>query len=219
MAAQIPDHRETDRPDMKPDKKKWVHGEVRRKQIFDEAILLIGQRGYRGLTLQELAQRCELSNPGLLHHFPSKVALLIAMLLERDRRDNEALRSAGLNYRDREPGDIPLTDIYRMLREIVVRDSERPELVRLYCVLRAESLNDDHPARQFFLDRAADTNDALTNMLKPHFTDAEAGSIARQLIALHGGLSEQWLREERGFDLVAEWDHGAAALLRMPPHG
>ena len=40
---------------MKPDKKKWVHGEVRRQQIFDEAIDIIGQRGYRGFTLQELS--------------------------------------------------------------------------------------------------------------------------------------------------------------------
>lgn len=200
---------------MKPAKKKWVHGEVRRQQIFDEAIEIIGQRGYRGFSLQELAQRCGLSNAGLLHHFPSKDQLLIALLNERDRRDYAALEEAGLHYRDKDPTQIPLESLYQMLREVVVRDSNRPEIVRLYAVLRAESLDEDHPAEPFFVARAQRTLDELTRMLTPHCADPKA--TARQLIGFHGGLEEQWLREKRGFDLVAEWDRGAAMLLGLSP--
>jgi AcrR family transcriptional regulator len=195
----------------KPEKKKWVHGEVRRQQIFDEAIDIIGQRGYRGFTLQELAQRCGLSNAGLLHHFPSKDQLLIGLLHERDRRDYEALDAAGLNFRGTIALPIPFADLFKALREVVVRDAQRPEIVRLYTVLRAESLDEDHPARDFFLARAKRAFDDLARMLASHVADP--GATARQLIALHGGLEEQWLREDQGFDLVAEWERGALILL------
>ena len=196
---------------VKPDKKKWVHGEVRRQQIFDEAIDIIGQRGYRGFTLQELAQRCGLSNAGLLHHFPSKDQLLIGLLHERDRRDYAALDAAGLYFREAVDLPIPFDDLLLALREVVVRDSQRPEIVRLYTVLRAESLDEDHPAREFFLARAQRAFDDLARMLVSHVGDPR--STARQLIAFHGGLEEQWLREGLGFDLVAEWERGARILL------
>jgi AcrR family transcriptional regulator len=196
---------------MKPDKKKWVHGEVRRQQIFDEAIDIIGQRGYRGFTLQELAQRCGLSNAGLLHHFPSKDQLLIGLLHERDRRDYAALDEAGLDFRETMNFPIPFDDLFKALREVVLRDSKRPEIVRLYTVLRAESLDEDHPAREFFLVRAKRAFEDLARMLVSHVSDPRA--TARQLIALHGGLEEQWLREGLGFDLVEEWERGARILL------
>ena len=67
--------------------------EVRREQILDEAIRIIGQRGYYGFTVQELAQRCGLTNGGLLYHFGSKEQLLIAVLEERNRRNAEIVTS------------------------------------------------------------------------------------------------------------------------------
>jgi AcrR family transcriptional regulator len=186
---------------------------VRRQQIFDAAIEIIGQRGYRGFTLQELAQSCGLSNAGLLHHFPSKVQLLIALLNERDRSDYAALADAGIHYRDQDPTKVALADLYRMLREVVIRDSRRPEIVRLYCVLRAESLDEDHPAQAFFRDRSIRALDDLVRMLGPHVKNPLA--TARQLIGFHGGLEEQWLRENCGFDLVEQWDLCASILLGL----
>lgn len=201
--------------EIKADKKKWVHGEVRRKQIFEEAIHLIGQRGYQGFSLQELAQRCELSIPGLLHHFPSKDQLLIALLQELDRRYDVALEVAGLNYgpvyRARSSTPILLDAVYQILHKVVERDSTHPEIVRFYTVLRTESLNENSPAQLFFRDRSVRSHDALTGLLEPHVP--EPLSTARQLIALHAGLEEQWLREDCGFDLVAEWDMSLSALL------
>src|ERR1700741_5612700 len=71
--------------------------ENRRAQILDEAIRLIGERGYNRFTIQELAQRCQLSNPGLLHYFGSKEDLLVALLEDRDRRAAEVVAGvAGL---------------------------------------------------------------------------------------------------------------------------
>ncbi|MFF4763190.1 hypothetical protein [Streptomyces sp. NPDC001292] len=41
----------------------------------------------------------------------------------------------------------------------------------------------------------------------------EPRSTARQLLAVMGGLEEQWLREPGGVDLVAEWDRAVARLV------
>jgi AcrR family transcriptional regulator len=57
------------------------------RRAADQAIRIIGQRGYAGFGIQELAQRCQLTNAGLLYHFGSKDRLLIALLEDRDRRD------------------------------------------------------------------------------------------------------------------------------------
>lgn len=59
----------------------------RRLAILDEAIQIIGEQGYRGSSINDLAKRCGLTTAGLLHHFGSKDGLLIALLEERDRRD------------------------------------------------------------------------------------------------------------------------------------
>jgi len=55
---------------------------LRREQILDETIRILGEQGYHGFTIQELAKRCGLSNAGLLYYFGSKDLLLIAVLDE-----------------------------------------------------------------------------------------------------------------------------------------
>jgi AcrR family transcriptional regulator len=51
-----------------------------REAILDAAEMVVGERGAAHLTLDAVAQRAEVSKGGLLYHFPSKEALLQAML-------------------------------------------------------------------------------------------------------------------------------------------
>lgn len=186
--------------------------EVRREKILDEAIRIIGQRGYHGFSIQELAQRCQLTNAGLLYHFGSKDQLLIALLQDRDRRDAVAVTSVvGLAGHHDAHGSIALDTVLELLRAIVQRNSEQPELVRLYTVLGAEALNEGHPARDYFTNREAATLEVFTRMIAAHVEQPQ--STARQLLALMGGLEAQWLRAGQTFDLVAEWDLGVAKLF------
>jgi AcrR family transcriptional regulator len=189
--------------------------EVRREQIVDEAIRVIGQRGYHGFTLQELAQRCGLTNGGVLYHFGSKEGLLIAVLEERDRREGEIIpASVELPSRSAAHSDISLNTVLQVLRMIMARVSTQPELVRLYAVLQSEALDPAHPAHEYFLRREAMVLDVFTRVLAPHF--AQPHSIARQIHALMDGLSLQWLREKQAFDMTIEWDRAAARLLPVP---
>src|SRR4051794_13431713 len=65
----------------------YAKGRAKRQDILDQATALFGEAGYRGTSLREIAARCGLSHPGLLHHFPTKESLLLAVLEHRDAED------------------------------------------------------------------------------------------------------------------------------------
>ena len=64
-----------------------VRSEERRAEIVRAALEVIAERGYRGASLAAVAERVGLTQQGLLHHFPTKEALLVAVLKERDQWD------------------------------------------------------------------------------------------------------------------------------------
>src|ERR1700761_5543659 len=118
-----------------------IDSELRREQILEQAVRIVSQRGYYGFGIQELAKECGLTNGGLLYYFGTKEGLLIALLEDRDRRDAEAI-SAAAGLSDHSPKKkLPLNEVLKIFRSIVKRNSEQPELLRLYAVLRAEALN------------------------------------------------------------------------------
>ena len=71
----------------------------RRQLIIEAAIPINGQRGYYGFSIKSLAVACALTVPGVLHHFGSKEAILMAVLDYRERREFEAVWQ-GLPFRD-----------------------------------------------------------------------------------------------------------------------
>lgn len=169
---------------------------------MEEAARLIGERGYYGFGLRELGQRCGLGNAGLLHHFGSKEGLLIALLADRDLRDRECIGLSRLE--EKSSGALTLKDLRGLLHAAAVRNCAQPELIRLYAILQAEALNEDHPAFEFFLSREAGIVDGLTRQLIGHVPNPS--STARQLLAAMLGLEHQWLRSGQRFELVTEWN-------------
>ncbi|WP_295637004.1 TetR/AcrR family transcriptional regulator [Novosphingobium sp.] len=185
-----------------------MHKDDRRSAIIVEAIRIIGERGYQACSINELAKRCGLTTAGLLHHFGSKEGVLIALLKERDRRDADAISGRLGLHRDQ---DLSREQVLTMLHAIVRQNAGQPHLVRLYAILRAEALVENHPAGAFFLERERATFGLFAAVIEPHVADASA--TARQLQAAMQGLEVQWLRENCAFDLVAEWDKVADKLL------
>ena len=72
-----------------------VRSEERRAEIVRAALEVIAERGYRGASLAAVAERVGLTQQGLLHYFPTKDALLVAVLEERDQWDADADPAAG----------------------------------------------------------------------------------------------------------------------------
>jgi AcrR family transcriptional regulator len=190
-----------------------MQGADRRAQLLAAATALISERGYWGLSLNDVATACGLTLPGLLHHFGSKSALLVAVLDHRDELDIQALsQGLGLDTNLGEADDwgtlgIGLADVCDAL---VDRNANQREIVRLYTVLEAESLTPDHPAQGYFAERQRRVLLGLSQLV-PEGENRE--HVARNVLALLDGLQIQWLREEH-LDLREAW----RAIARQVPH-
>jgi AcrR family transcriptional regulator len=186
--------------------------EERREHILDAAIRIIGQRGYYGFTVQELAQQCGLSNAGLLYHFGSKDELLVALVNRLERSEAEIMAPlVALAAQAAGRGGTSGEALWNLLHTMMARGSVHAELGRLYTVLLAESLDKAHPAYESFRARETTVLDLFTKLAAPYVPEPRA--TARQLLALMEGLAAQWLRADQAFDLLAEWDRAIAVLL------
>ena len=183
----------------------------RRQLIIEAAIPIIGRSGYYGFSIRMLAEACGLSVPGVLHHFGAKEAILLAVLDYRERRDFEAVWQ-GLPFRDPEQlAALSLTEVKRLLRETVLRNSQQADILRLVNVLRTEALYPQHPAYAFFRDRNARSLATVTRMFAGKVPNPHA--TATQLLSLMLGLETLWLGSPDLIDMIAEWDDGIEKLL------
>ena len=184
---------------------------VRRNRILAQAIGLIGERGYYGFTIQELGRRSGLSNPGLLHYFPSKHAVMLAVLQDLEA-DETGFMTPLVESATHEPeGDAAKAAVLNLLRTIVARAVAKPDICRLLAELQSESLDPAHPVHDWWLRRERLEQGFFTRLLEP-YVDAPH-LVARQLRAMMDGLWLQWLRADCGFDVVAAWDHALARHL------
>ncbi len=186
----------------------------RRRQIMEVTTRLIAERGFWGLSMQDVADGCGLTVPGLLHHVGSKDGLLVAVLDHRDAEDARSLAGElGLDEQQL-TGDRPRlhgVDLRRMCAALVRRNAAQPEIVRLFAVLEAESLTPSHPAHGYFVARQDQILAVLTELAEG-LTDRPR-SLARQIVAMMDGLQILWLRAPGSTDLVAEWESAAEILF------
>lgn len=197
----------------KPKRRQRDDPAVRRAQILDEAIRIIGERGYYGFAVQDLAQRCGLTTGGLLYHYGSKECLFLAVLSEYERRMAAALWD---KFDGEVAGDFQTQPISRDLalrgfRAILEQSISQRQLMHLDVVLRAEALAPDHPGHDFFRQREDMILRNFAMMVRGQCADPWA--TARQIYCLMAGLSHQWLWADFAFDIFAEWDRVIALIL------
>jgi AcrR family transcriptional regulator len=184
---------------------------LRHAQILQAAIELIGERGYYGFTVQDLAERCDLSKAGILYYYPSKDAVLIGVLSELERREGQAIGPL-LDAAELSQDDLHArADVLAVLRAMVARASEQPQLCRLLTELMAESLNPSHPAHDWWRARDVALIEFLVKMIERFV--ARPHARARQLIAMMDGLCAHWLHAQGDFDYLTEWENALALLL------
>ncbi|WP_282085473.1 TetR/AcrR family transcriptional regulator [Streptomyces tendae] len=200
--------RPTRRPKAGPRTPRSPEALRRQQEILSIATDTFAARGYNNASLAEIADRAGLTQAGVLHYFRSKSLLLTSVLELRDEQDIEQLgteRPHGLAF-------------LRHLVDTARRNAEREGIVRLYAVLSAESVTDEHPAQAYFRDRytglRAFVTDALTEACGLAEADADrAGHAANAVIAVMDGLQVQWLLDPGAVEMAASTDLVIRSLL------
>jgi AcrR family transcriptional regulator len=187
-------------------------GRERRERIVADATALFASEGYGDTSLRDIADRVGVSKSALLHHFPSKEALLGEVLTERDRRVDARL--AG------QPGTRSADHLRSLPSGAAENAAREPGLIELYAVLSGEAAPSDHPAHAYFTNRFTRAIDSFRELLRAAQKDGDLPSHrdpefeAVWLIALWDGLQYQWLYD-RSHDVAA---HLRAHLSDLLPH-
>jgi len=176
----------------------YAKGRERREAILRAANELFAAQGFHGTSLASIATKVGLSEPGLLHHFPSKEHLLLEVLRYREDQGLEHVAHAleeHHGYAD-------------ALLELCAANAQTPGLVRLFTVLAAEGVDDDHPAHELFRERYRDLRRLVASRFATEqregriAADLDPDSVAPQVLALFDGLQLQWLLDPDEVDMV-----------------
>ena len=186
-------------------------GERSKETILEAALPLFARQGYRGASLASIASAAGLTQPGLLHHFPSKEELLLGLLDWRDRDDGKRLSGLpdgdGLAYLER-------------LEDLVAHNMTAPELVALFTTLVGEGTSPEHPAHDYFVERYRRIRARAIRSLREGQLagevrdDADLEVIVPLLFAVMDGLQIQWLLRDPGLDMAAALAAHLATQLR-----
>ncbi|MFF9812392.1 TetR/AcrR family transcriptional regulator [Streptomyces sp. NPDC014006] len=167
-----------------------VRSEERRAEIVRAALEVIAERGYRGASLAAVAERVGLTQQGLLHYFPTKDALLVAVLKERDQWDAVPDSQWRLD----------------LLASLVEYNAMRPGIIQTFSALLGESVTEEHPARAYFTDRYRRVRENMAAVLRTEYGDRLPGGLTPErtaplLVAVMDGLQYQWLLDPETVDM------------------
>lgn len=184
-------------------------GLAKREAILDAALAVFGEVGLHGASLREIAGRVGVSHQSLMHYFPTKNELLMAVLRRRDER-------LGRHFDDE--GGMSLTELIALAEDNV----RMPGVIELYNMASAEATNDEHPAHAYYaefyesiiastaryLQRAADRG-----VLREGWTPESA---ARAVLGMMDGLQLQWLYDRDDVHVAASMKLLVSALISVP---
>lgn len=180
----------------------------RREQILQTATDVIAGAGFKGVPLEAFATAAGMTKAGLLHHFPSKDELLIAVLERRDREDlTQVLISTALPLADAKSARDAFT-------ALVHRNVGQPALIRLYTVLSAEALDPAHPAHSYFAHRLEHARSELAQLAFAWHPTPDRAAV--QALSFLDGVQLNWLRDP-AIDVAEHWEVFADTLFGIRP--
>jgi AcrR family transcriptional regulator len=195
-----------------------ARSEAARQRLLEAALRALATSGYQGSSLSRIAAEAGMTTAGLLHHFPSKEQLLIAVLVERDRSD-------GARHQLRDFQGLAALD---RLVELVGYNSHVPGVVRAFTVLMGEAVAEDHPAHEWFERRYPRRRDNIAAALRAGIdtgeirADIDCDALAAEIVAMMDGLQVQWLLDPDQVDLAAMFAHyigGVRKAITVRPVG
>ncbi len=157
-----------------------------RLDVLDAALGLVAAHGFDAATLQLIADEVGRSKAGLLHHFGSRDALLLAIVEHRD----------AVNHRS-----FPVEPRFAGSTKLVAHNATVPGLIALVAVMSALAAADPEPTsrRDYFVARYARTRAGFTRQVEAaqqagtSRADLPAEQLATLIVATMDGLQVQWL--------------------------
>lgn len=182
----------------------YAKGELKREEILDRAVEAFGKYGYHATSMREIASTCGLSQAGLLHYFPNKETLLIA-LVERREASQTTLP----------PEEVEVWVDSLLLQESI--NAKEKALTQLWANLVGEATDPSFPAHEYFVKRYRGTRTSFAKQIAEvngHATPTEEDKLkAAVLTAIWDGLQTQWLLDPK-FDMKRAFEYGVTMLTR-----
>ncbi|WP_353082081.1 TetR/AcrR family transcriptional regulator [Tessaracoccus lapidicaptus] len=170
----------------------------RREEVLDAAFRVFSRVGFTKASVSEIAREVGMSQPGLLHHYDSKLAMLLAVFERRDQTAQDILGGR----RD--------IEFLRGLVEISRRNNEKRELIRFYTVIAGEATSPDHPAHARFKERfkliVRETSQAFEDLRELGMLNegVDPRAAALSCVAMVEGLQLLWLNDLPGIDMAED---------------
>ncbi|MCQ9179697.1 TetR/AcrR family transcriptional regulator [Streptomyces sp. IBSBF 2953] len=158
-----------------------------RERILEAALEVLAARGFKGTSIDAVAERAGLTRQGVLHYFPSKKRLLLEVLDFREalHRENLSGRRVGEDW----AGDFA---------EAVAFEQSHPSLATVHSVMLAEAVTGQEPAAGYVERRCRSLQDHLALSLTERFGERlpsglSAPTAAVAVLALIEGVHQQWM--------------------------
>ncbi|EKG31140.1 TetR/AcrR family transcriptional regulator [Pseudomonas avellanae] len=167
-------------------------GDLRKVEIIQAAMIIFARDGYAGASLTNIAKVAGISQVGLLHHFPNKLALLQAVLENRDTYVASRLQEADQ--------DGSLQGFMSFLKLVMSFSIEDAAVSQALMIINTESLSVTHPAHRWFSERFGIVHSHLQAHLNALIqagevrSDVDVRQISLEIAAMMDGMQIQWLR-------------------------
>lgn len=199
----------------------YAVGRERRARIVDAASHLFAGHGHQQISLSRVASEAGLTVGGLMHHFPSKRDLLVAVA-ER-RLENTAQSWAN---RRAAMGSDPVLIMRNMIQSTRQMISE-PGLIELFVLVSSEATDTESPAHTLLAAwnrrAVAEIAELVRNAVARGYfrADVDPDELAREIIAVSIGLQFQWVLGAGELDFVETiraYAQRLAASVLTPTH-
>jgi len=173
----------------------------RTEEILEAATKLLGEYGFQGTTLARVADAVGLTEPGVLHYFPSKVHLLQGVLEYHEQKELEKYLEV-IREEKQKPAEL-----FKLLEDLVAENEKIPGLIQLFTVLVSESIRINHPSHDYFVERYRRGREMyVTQFFKSVKTqirpEVNLNEMVALIMAVMDGLQIQWLLDPEKVDMV-----------------
>jgi len=169
--------------------------DARRAQIIAVTRRLIAEHGPSGLSMRAIARACDMTGPGIAHHFPTLGDLLMTVMSERDHE-----YAAAILEEVRAHGE----DMSLLLAvDTMVRYyAQRPRETRNFQLLLAAAMDPAHPAHPYVAHRPRG-RELTVPLAERDYVDPVG--VMNVLSLVIDGLNSRWFIAPEMPDMWADW--------------